>query len=99
MVNRARGGAEVGFLASPVTGGGVAVSRFHQLFLQAMARGAKTPRELAEAAWAPVAFMGHKLVKAGATLESAEDNIAELMHGAEEFAASTLPIIKALGVV
>ncbi|MDP1749966.1 MAG: class I SAM-dependent methyltransferase [Reyranella sp.] len=38
-------------LASPVTGGGVAVSRIQQLFLLALRQGAKSPDEWAKFAW------------------------------------------------
>ncbi len=38
-------------LASPVTGGGVAVSRVQQLFLLALRQGAKSPDEWAKFAW------------------------------------------------
>jgi hypothetical protein len=40
-------GNDITFLASPVTGGGVVVGRFHQLFVLAMQQGKKKPEDWA----------------------------------------------------
>jgi hypothetical protein len=42
---------------------------------------------------------GQKLVKEDKTLETDEQNIAELTEKAEGFAEKQLPVLKALGVV
>lgn len=47
-IARARGSSDVEFLLSPVTGEGVGVDRFQQLFLLANDSGMKTPAEWAE---------------------------------------------------
>jgi hypothetical protein len=98
LIDKARGSNDVSFLASPVTGGGVAVGRFGQLFLYAMSKGRKQPGEWAQAAWQILAAQGQKLVKDGKALETPEQNIAELTAQANVFAEKQLPILKALQV-
>jgi len=41
---------------------------------------------------------GQKIVKEGKTLESTEDNLAELTNRAQIFAEKKLPILKALQI-
>ena len=86
-------------LASPVTGGGISVSRFQQLFLLALGQSKKLPAEWAQFVWQVISAQGQKLIKEGKTLETAEENISALKLEAETFAASRLPILKALQVV
>ncbi|WP_058615539.1 class I SAM-dependent methyltransferase [Tepidimonas taiwanensis] len=95
---KARGSNDISFLASPVTGGGVAVNRFQQLFLLSMAQGKRQPAEWAQAVWQTIAAQGQKLVKEGKALETAEENIAELTQQALTFAQKQLPILKALQI-
>jgi len=99
LLNKARSSAEISFLSSPVTGGGIAANRFQQLFLLAEYQGKKLPAEWAKSAWDILAAQGQRLVKDGATIEPAEDNLKELTKQAEEFAAQRLPILKALEIV
>jgi SAM-dependent methyltransferase len=98
LVDKARGGADVGFLASPLTGGGIAVPRFQQLFLLARAQGRKQPQEWASFCWQIVSTQGQRLVKDGKTLQSAEESLAELSSQAQEFADKRLPILRALEI-
>lgn len=95
---RARGSADVGYLASPVAGGGVAADRFQQLFLLASDSGRKQPVEWAQFAWQLLSAQGQKLVKEGRTIESTEGNLGELTAQAKAFAEKRLPVLKALGV-
>jgi hypothetical protein len=99
LIDRARFSAEISFLASPVTGGGIAVNRFQQLFLLAMRNGKKQPQDWASEVWAVLFAQNQRLIKEGKALESAEDNIQELVSQANEFARKRLPILKALEVV
>jgi len=98
LMKRARGSAEISYLASPVSGGGVVVGQFHQLFLLALQEGKQTPAELAQFVWDVLAQQNQRVLKDGVTMESAEDNLAELMRQAEEFQAKALPVLKALRV-
>lgn len=98
LINKARGSVDISYLASPVTGGGVSVNRFQQLFLLAMAQGKKQPAEWAQMVWGILAAQGQKLVKDSKTLESTEENLAELTAQAQAFSAKQLPILKALQI-
>jgi len=98
LMDKARGSGEIGFLASPMTGGGVAVSRFQQLFLLARSSGKTTPEAWAQHAWEILAAQGQRLLKEGKPIESVEDNLAELKQQATSFANNQLPILQALGV-
>ena len=46
--------------------------------------------------WQVLQAQGQSLVKEGQTLETADDNLAELAAQAAEFAEKRLPILKAL---
>lgn len=96
LMDKARGSADISYLASPVTGGGVTVGRFQQLFLLALGQGKKQPAEWAAFVWQMLAAQGQKILKDGKALETAEENLAELTTEAETFATKQLPILKAL---
>ena len=98
LIKRAVGSADVAYLASPVTSGGVPVGRFQQLFLMAIRQGHAEPHEWARFVWSILAGQGQKLVIEGQTLESAEDNIAQLGEQASAFAEQYFPVLKALQV-
>lgn len=98
LINKARGSSDVAYLASPVTGGGINVDRFQQLFLLAFVQKVKEPDEIARRVWQIVSSQGHKLIKEGKTLETPEENIAELASQAKSFVEKRLPILKALQV-
>jgi len=96
IMRKARGDNEVAFLASPVTGGGVSVVKFQQLFVLAYLQGKKQPTEWASFVWNIVKAQGRKLIKDGKTLETEEENLAELLDQANHFSQKRLPILKAL---
>jgi hypothetical protein len=87
------------FLASPVTGGGVAVGRFHQLFALAIQQGKKKPEDWATFVEQILASQGQKIVKEGKPLETTEQQLAELTSQANEFANKQLPVLTALQIV
>lgn len=98
ILRRSRSNAEVRYLASPLTGGGVAVSRFHQLFLLACQAGKKMPAAMAEFAWAILSEQGERIVEDGKTLETEAENISRLTDQAETFKKKHLPILQALKI-
>lgn len=98
LMLKARSGNEITFLASPLTGGGVFVGRFQQLFVQAMQLGNKTPAEWATFVTQILAAQGQKIVKEGKPIGTHEEHIAELTAEAEDFALKQLPILKALQI-
>jgi hypothetical protein len=99
LMQLARGSADITYMASPVTAGGIVVNRFQQLFLLALSQGKKQPVDWAQLVWQILAAQGQRLLKDGKTLETAEDNLAELTLQATSFATKQLPILKALQVV
>lgn len=98
-LERARGGGELGFLASTVTGGGaIAAPRFHQLFLLALRQGRNTPDELGRFVWDIIAAQGQRVAKDNKPLESEAENLAELTGQAREFLDKRMPIIRRLQI-
>jgi len=98
LMLKARSNNDITYLASPVTGGGVMVGRFQQLFLLAMQQGKKKPEEWAAFVAQILAVQGQKIVKEGQPLETAEEQLTELNSQASEFAVKILPIFKSLQI-
>ena len=98
LLQKARSTGDIAYLASPVTGGGIPVGRFFQLFLLSIGQGKRKPSEWAAHVWQVLQAQGQKIVKDGKTLETPEDNLAELQAQAEVFAQKQLPILKALQI-
>jgi SAM-dependent methyltransferase len=96
LMTRSRTSSDVSYLASPVTGGGVAVGRFGQLFLAAQAAGSEGPEAWARSAWSVLQAQGQRLMKDGRRLDQESDNLAELERQAAEFALEQMPLLKAL---
>ena len=90
---------DLGAWASPVTGGGIAISRFHQLFLDAYARGTKSTSEYADEVWQLLLRQGQRLLKDGKPISDDEGNKAELNRQANEFQKKHLPVYKQLGLI
>lgn len=99
LMDKARGSSDFNHLASPVTGGGITVNRFTQLFLLATLQSKKQPAELAQFVWQILRAQGQKVVKEGKPLETLEENLAELTEHAIAFRDKQLPMIKALQIV
>lgn len=98
LMNKARGGDDINYLASPLAGGGITTGRFQQLFLLAKSQGKKQPAEWAQFVWQVLAAQGQRIMKEGKTLENVEENLAELTAQANTFAEKQLPILRALGI-
>jgi hypothetical protein len=74
------------------------VPRFEQLFLTSIDLGATGPADWAGHAWRVLDAQGQKLITEERTLETAEENLAELTSQAKTFAEKRLPALRALGV-
>jgi SAM-dependent methyltransferase len=98
LIEQARGGPGVPFLASPVTGGALFVSRFQQLFLLALAQGKKLPSDWADYAAALLKLQRQAILKGGVALQGDEENLAELQRQASAFDTERLPVLRALGI-
>lgn len=94
----ARASSTITALASPLTGGGVAVSRIEQLFLLARETGLADVHAWADYVQALLVQQNQQLLKDGQPLASAEEQRAELLAQAEVFRDTTLPILRKLGV-
>jgi SAM-dependent methyltransferase len=95
VMNRAQFSADLGFLASPVTGGGIVLDRFAQLFLLAQQQKQPDPARMV---WDVLNRQGQRIVKEGKTLESADENIIELRDRVETFTTKQVPVLKQLGI-
>lgn len=98
LTSKCRSSNDFTYLASPVTGGGITINRFQQLFLLARSQGKKQPQEWAQFVWQLLEGLNQRLTKEGQVINSTEDNIAELTRQAVEFAEIRLPIFKALQI-
>ena len=98
LMKKARDNIDIGYLASPMTGGGLAAGRFQLLFLSAYQQGKKQPTECAIHTWNILKLQGHVLLKEGKRLETPDENLAELTDQANTFFQKQLPIMKALQI-
>ena len=98
LMEKAQSSKEISYLASPVTGGGIAVGRFAQLFLLARERGHIKAEDCAKATWKILASQNQRLIKEGKVLETEQDNLNELKSQVVEFEFKNLPILQSLGL-
>lgn len=98
LMLKARSSNDISYLASPVTGGGVIVGRFQQLFVLALQQGKKKPEYWAAFVAQILSSQGQKIVKDGKALDTADEYMAELTSQANDFALKRLPILKALQI-
>jgi SAM-dependent methyltransferase len=95
VIQRAQSSADLQFLASPVTGGGQRVDRISQLFLLCRERKQSDPVQFA---WNLLSGQGERLIKNGQTLQTAEENLAEIRMFYDLFINKQLPILEQLGI-
>lgn len=98
LMRKCRGSSDFSYLASPVTGGGLPVNRFQQLFLLACGQGLKQPQEWAQFVWRHLEALNQRLMREGQPIDTPEENLAELTRQAHEFAEKRLPLLKALQI-
>ncbi|KZD06449.1 class I SAM-dependent methyltransferase [Oceanibaculum pacificum] len=95
LMERARTAADITYLASPVVGCGIPLDRFSQLFLLGRKQGQKN---LPAFVWSILAAQGQRIVKEEKTLQTPEDNQAELKTREQDFVEKTLPLLTSLGI-
>jgi len=95
VMNRARSDAELQFLASPVSGGGVSVDRFSQLFLVAEQQKHPDP---AQFVWEILNRQSERIIKEGRTLESADENLHELRSSYSTYLEKRVPVLRHMGI-
>jgi len=105
ICERSKFGDAINFLASPLTGGGVGMDRFQQLFLLNYKAGERSAEKLAASLWKILSEQGQKIIVEDKSsenpsgrklLETPEENLAHLKNLAEDFLSKQLPIYKAL---
>lgn len=84
LLRKVRAGPDLGTLASPVTGGGVSVRRYHQLFLLARAEGLHAPADWARAVWRYLVGQGERVVRAESIIAEPTGNLEALTRVARE---------------
>jgi SAM-dependent methyltransferase len=99
LLDRARGSADITYLASPVLGCGVALSRFQQLFILAIMAGKTSAQEWAAYVWQTLKSQQQSIVKEGKVLQGDDANLLELTQQAIEFRDQSVPMLRALGVL
>lgn len=99
LCNRAGYSGDIGFLASPVSGGGIPVGRFAQIFIGSILKGRKSAEQWAEDAWSLLSAQGEYILRDGNPLTSATENMAELVKQAQWFQDNRVPTLKVLGIL
>lgn len=99
VVDYSKSETKVNYLMSPVTGQAIAVTRFNQLFVEAIWNGLRKPDEWANHVCRILEKQNQKIVKDGKPLEKFEENLVELTNLANEFNKTDYPALKALGVI
>lgn len=97
IMQLARYSNDIAYLASPVTGGAIVVSRFEQLFLAARAMGLATPNEWAKHVCDLFVAQGQRILQDGKPVDSISAQFHELAKQATTFAEERLPRLIALG--
>ena len=98
LMSRARSDESIAVLASPLTGGGVPVSRFEKLFLLARAEGRSAPADWAAFAWACLSELAQLVIVDGKVIEDPAGNLAELTRQAVAFAGARLAVLEGAGI-
>lgn len=94
IIAKARYSGDLNFLASPVTGSGVPLNRFMQLFLLAIHEKSRNPVEYV---WNILKLNNQKLMKEGKALDTDEENIASLQEKYLAF-QKQMPALRRLGI-
>ena len=98
ILDRARYGAAIDCLASPVTGGGIRLSRQEQMFLSVRALGHPEPQSWAQFVWRHEGDHASQFRLTGTLSAASAQRMAELLSQAENFATKRLPILQALRI-
>ena len=99
LLNKARSNNDIPYLSSPVTGGGIHVGRFNQLFLMFNNQGKKTVDELATSVAEVLDEQDQKILKDGKTITDPKEALSELKEQAKNFTTRLLPIYRALQIL
>ncbi|HEU4622671.1 MAG TPA: class I SAM-dependent methyltransferase [Burkholderiaceae bacterium] len=98
LIQKALDDGKVEYLASPVTGSGIAVERYQQIFLLARLNGIHAPEQWARYATDELLARCQTIKTDDATLTDPQAMYTELLRQANEFANSRLRILQALQI-
>lgn len=98
IITMSKASPKVTYLLSPITGAAVMVTRFNQLFIEAISSGHKKPEDWALYVCKILSDQNQKILKDGQALNTFEENLAELIKQAKEFQKSDYPALCALGL-
>ena len=93
------GSTKVAYLLSPITGTGITVVRFNQLFVEAIHAGLKKPEDWANHVCVLLDSQNQKILKDGQPLATFDENFKELLIQAKEFQKTDYPVLQSLGIV
>ena len=99
LMTQSKSSADFSYLASPLTGGGHPVGRFSQIFALGHRQGMSSPEQWTQFAWDILNQQGQRIIKSGATLETDEENLAELRAQAQTFYEGQFKVLKALSIL
>jgi hypothetical protein len=94
VMARAKESSELGYLASPVTGGGIPVDQLTQLYLLARQRGVADPA----AATAKIALMSGRSIERNGKKLGPEEAVAALTAQAAQLELRSIGLLKRLGI-
>ncbi len=94
VMEHARFSSDLNFLASPVTGGGLPMDRISLLMLAAHQSG----QDIVAGTWKQLKSLNQRFVKDGRTLETEDENLAEMKVRADSFVEKTLPLLRNLQI-
>ena len=98
IMDRARHDNNMKYLASPLLAGGIAVNRFHLLFLLAKHHGMQAPEQWAQFAWESISAIEPRIRIQGRVLEDPKECKAEFERRALQFSRRELPLFEKLGI-
>ncbi|MDG2141194.1 MAG: class I SAM-dependent methyltransferase [Gammaproteobacteria bacterium] len=99
ILNAAFNNMDIGWLASPVIGGGIAVSKFNQLHVRGKKLGCETGVDYAEHGLNFLKKMRQKIIVDNAPIDSEKRSMEYLEKHAEQFLEKVVPIFKALKIL
>jgi SAM-dependent methyltransferase len=99
ILSRARTNSTLRYMASPITGGAIALPHMVQLFVIACTEGETRPEVMAEQVWQFLEASGDRVVRDGKRLESRSENLKEIVAAANRFLHYERPLLEALQVM
>lgn len=99
ILRRSKSSGEFSALASPVSGAGISVSRFNQIFLLGYSEGCKSISDLSEFALKALLGSGQKILLENQPIDSEADSLVYLTKEARLFQGKYLNVYNALQLV